>query len=372
MPSITNLLRVANRNKKAAFFAGFNLFRKYSGIEYLVGNGYSLYPNFITLTLTRGCNFKCHYCSSHSVGQGLADGELTIEQWMKFVDNVAWFKPALYLCGGEPTLRRNYMALIRHIKSKGLVCAMTTNASTLNDAERCIELVESGIDFLSISLDGNEHTHNAVRGFDKAYESVVNAVKNIRAHRKDGIPHLKIVGVINPENPFSAIDVVEAAVEMGVDEVNFGHMMYYTDDTLADQAEFVEKNGIGSDYITGAHDNAVSANLDDMKAVVDRLRSEKRIYVSVTQGKNLDIEKYYNTAQYPSKWSYCLTPWFSAIVSPTGYVSPCMEFHVGNVKTEDFLTLWNSPQWRKFRKLKRDRAKIPACYRCGEGQKIIF
>ena len=373
MPQFKKIVKVAINNKMAAIFAVFNLIRKYSFIEYYFGKGYSLYPDFITFVLTKGCNYKCSFCSSHSVGQNLSPNELSTKEWYKVIDEVKKFYPVIYLCGGEPTLRRDYLDIIRYIKRSGLVCAMTTNASALTES-KVKELVETSIDFISISLDGNKGIHNTIRGFNTAFDKVVDAVGYINKYRgSSGLPNIKIVGVIDPANPENSLEVAEIASQIGADEVNFGHLMFYPDRIVNDQNLFIENFGIGSEYLTGGAISRVNTSVTQMQLTIKKLKELKKIKVSITQGFNLDVENYYNSDQYPSNKSYCLTPWYSAIVRPDGNISLCMEFDVGNIKHgKNFLDLWNSEGWRKFRILKSKGYKVPACYRCGEGQKIRF
>jgi len=373
MPKLKSLLYIALHNKSAALFALFNILRKYSFFEYNLLSGKSFYPDFITFELTKGCNYKCSWCSSHSQNVNLSKNELTTQQWYKIIDQVKKFKPAIYLCGGEPTLRKDYLDIIKYIKKKGLVCAMTTNASTLTE-NKAKELVQSGIDFISISLDGDKDTHNLHRGDVNAYSRVVDGVSFIKKYRAEGIfPHIKLVGVINPNNPKDSLKVLEVGEKMKVDEINFGHLMYFTDNVYNDQKEFINKFKIGSAYITGANINDnTKVKINEIKDTIYEIKKHSGVKTSIAQGFALDVESYYSSFKHPSDSSYCLTPWFSAKIRSDGSVSPCMEFDIGNIKNNSLLELWNSKSWCLFRRLKKSKQQIPACFRCGEGQKLKF
>lgn len=377
MPSIKKLVRIAANNPHAAILGGFHKIREFYKIEYNLKSGWSLCPNFITFLITKRCNYRCARCSAHSpeeMKKNLAE-EMNAEDYKKIVDEVSFYKPAIYFCGGEPTLRDDLVEIIKYIKKKKMVCAMTTNASLLNE-DMAKKIVESEIDFVSISLDGDRETHDKVRGVPGAYDNVMKGVEYLKKFRGNkSTPHIKLVGIIDPQNPLASRHVLETGIKLGVDEVNFGHLMFYTDKIEADQNKLVEKYEIGSDYITGMKINSeIKADIPGLKKMIEEIRNTKEIHTSIAQGFDLDIEKYYSFPyEYPDFHSECQTPWFSAIIRSDGNVSPCMEFDVGNVKERKFLEIWNDRKWKLFRKLKRrKKVKIPACFRCGEGQKIKF
>jgi len=376
MPSIKKTIRIALKNPSATFMAVFHQLRKFSQLEYNLKTGWSLCPDFITFIITKRCNYRCARCSAHSpeeIKNNLAK-EMNFNDYKKIIDEVAFFKPAIYFCGGEPTLRDDLVKIIKYIKRKKMVCAMTTNASLLSD-NLAQQLINSGIDFISISLDGNETIHDKVRGVSGAYQNVLKGISYLKKYRgKNSTPHIKIVGIIDPQNPLASRHVLKASIELDVDEINFGHLMFYTPLVKLDQNKFIKKYKIGSSYITGMEtDKPIKIDLPNLKQIVKEIKNTKKIHTSIAQGFNLDLEKYYKYPyQYPNLNSKCFTPWFSAIIRPDGNISPCMEFNVDNIKNRSFLKIWNDPKWKLFRKIKSNKKNIPACFRCGEGQKFIF
>lgn len=379
MPSIRKIIKIAAENPGTALLGGLHLLRRLSRAECNLKTGWSLCPDFVTFLITKRCNYKCQRCSAHSPEEtksaGLSFKEITTNDCKKVIDEISFFKPVIYFCGGEPTLRDDLVELIRYIKKKRMFCAMTTNGSLLKE-RLTRDLVDSGIDFISISLDGDKTVHDKVRGVPGAYEDVVNGIKQLKRFRQNRtIPHIKLVGIINPENPMLSKHVLDIGNELGVDEINFGHLMFYTKEVAVQQAEFVKKRGIGSGYITGMEIREnIKADIKGLQKIISEIKNNKPVHTSIAQGFNLDIEKYYQIPYlYPSLDSRCLTPWFSAIVRPDGNVSACMEFNVGNVKERRFLDIWNDEKWRLFRKLKGGKKEqVPACFRCGEGQRIKF
>ena len=138
-------LSTAWTNPSSVPWKVFNILRRKLPIDFWFLNGWSFPPEMITILVTKRCNFSCPGCSSGSPeytknfkGQELETGELK-----KIIDKVAWFKPGIYFCGGEPTLREDLYELIKYAKNKGLVTAFTTNGSLLSDENIKITLCNS-------------------------------------------------------------------------------------------------------------------------------------------------------------------------------------------------------------------------------------
>jgi MoaA/NifB/PqqE/SkfB family radical SAM enzyme len=371
MPTYNKLVAVAIKNPKASLFAIFHILRRISLIDYHILNGYSLYPDFVTILITKRCNYKCQKCSAKIPQEKhRRSEELTTDELKKFIDDVSLFKPAIYFVGGEPTLRADLWELIRYVKSKRMICAMTTNGSLLTE-QNVEELINSKLDFLSISIDGDREYHDRERGVSGAYDKAVNGMKGILRYRASDRPHTKLVCVIDPENPGQCEHVLKLANELGVDEVNFGHLMFYPSEIEEDHRKFTEETGIGSSFIQGKRlKKPIRANVVKLKEFIKRAKKISQVPVSITQG-DVDIERYYSN-EYPSMNSRCMTPWYSVIIQPNGDVSSCSEFTVGNIKDRPLLKLWNDEKLVEFRRMKKKKERIPVCFRCGEGQKIRF
>jgi MoaA/NifB/PqqE/SkfB family radical SAM enzyme len=83
-------------------------------------------------------------------------------EWCGVVDQAASAHPAFYFSGGEPLLYRGLDQVLAHVKRRGLIAALVTNGSLL--ARHAERLVEIGVDNVTVSLDGPEAVHDAIRG----------------------------------------------------------------------------------------------------------------------------------------------------------------------------------------------------------------
>ena len=79
----------------------------------------------VVWNVTRTCNLRCVHCYSDSFAQKYP-GELTHEQALANIDDVAAFKvPALLFSGGEPLVRPDTLELMEYATQKGLRCQRT-------------------------------------------------------------------------------------------------------------------------------------------------------------------------------------------------------------------------------------------------------
>ncbi len=83
------------------------------------------------------------------------------------------------LIGGEAYLREDFTEIARKIRSLGMDCTMTTGGRGITP-ERARAVKEAGIQSVSVSVDGLEETHDALRGVRGSYRAALEAMKNLR------------------------------------------------------------------------------------------------------------------------------------------------------------------------------------------------
>ncbi len=372
MPGYKFLVTVALKNPKAAFFAFIQRLRRLFPLDYYFLNGLSFYPEIVQIIITRRCNFRCDICFVTLREEIKSLAEITTDEIKQAIDKVSYFKPVIYICGGEPSIRLDLLEIIRYIKSKELVCAMTTNG-TLFLTNSASEIIDSGIDFLSVSIDGTEEFHDSKRKKDGAYRTAVEGLKKLvetKRAEKLLLPHIKIACIIDPNKPENAEHVLELANKIGVDEVAYGHLMFHPGELEKEQIEIYNKTGLGGPYMTGMTiENLDNAEVEKIENFVKTADKRSKLRVSFVP-HDIDIASFYSF-NHPSTKSACLTPWISATILPNGDISPCLEFKIGNIKEKKFSDIWNDKKWREFRKYRKCQ-QFPACFRCGEGQILKF
>ena len=131
-------------------------------------------PICLTWEITYGCNLSCIHCLSAS---GLKDPrELTTSQALDLLDD---FKEMgifyINIGGGEPTIRRDFLEILRHADSIGIGVKFSTNGSFIDDGF-ARELRGFKYTDVQISIDGPDRESNdlirRVGSFDKALRAM--------------------------------------------------------------------------------------------------------------------------------------------------------------------------------------------------------
>lgn len=157
-----------------------NLKIKFTPLERRVGNHFSFF-DIVYIELTRGCNLRCIHCLNNSGKKN--DDELTKEEWIELIKKFASYGvQEIRFTGGEPLIFSGIYDLIKKATENGICTSLGTNG-TLIDEKIAQKLKESGLKKAVISIDGNETTHDLIRGkgnYEKAFK---------------GLKYLKEVGI---------------------------------------------------------------------------------------------------------------------------------------------------------------------------------
>ena len=130
--------------------------------------------------ITRRCNLHCIHCYSESKDKDYP-GELTYDQACDVVDDLAEFDvPVVMFSGGEPLMRPDILDLIRYTHGKGLRPVLSTNG-TLITPDMASSLVDAGLGYVGISIDGMQAVNDRFRGKKGAFQEALEGIRNSRA-----------------------------------------------------------------------------------------------------------------------------------------------------------------------------------------------
>lgn len=138
-------------------------------------------PRLIFWETTAGCNLRCIHCRRITVADQLLPQDLTTQEALAMIDNIAAFaRPIFILSGGEPLFRPDIFTIARYATDAGLIVALATNG-TLIDAAVAQKIKDAGIRRVSISFDGADAaTHDKFRGAG-AFERALAGIRYLRA-----------------------------------------------------------------------------------------------------------------------------------------------------------------------------------------------
>jgi MoaA/NifB/PqqE/SkfB family radical SAM enzyme len=158
----------------------------------------------MTLSLTNRCNFKCDYCDIPLQRRD----EIDTAEWCRLIDAfVAGGMGRASLIGGEPLLREDAGAIIRHLRARGVHTAMNTNGWFVE--ERIDDVAE--LDLVCVTLDGPPEVHDAQRRRG-SYDRAIRAIELLVSR---GVPVVTMT-VLTPRGAGTLDRVLDDARRLGV------------------------------------------------------------------------------------------------------------------------------------------------------------
>jgi MoaA/NifB/PqqE/SkfB family radical SAM enzyme/glycosyltransferase involved in cell wall biosynthesis len=132
-------------------------------------------PLTMLLLINRGCNLRCSFCDLWADPEHMdVPGRL-----IPLLDQaVAIGTKTLVITGGEPFMHPDLFVAVAAAKARGMSVNITTNGTLID--KRFDELVASGVDSLSFSIDGLGPTHDELRGQIGAFKRTMKGLKRVR------------------------------------------------------------------------------------------------------------------------------------------------------------------------------------------------
>jgi cyclic pyranopterin phosphate synthase len=169
--------------------------------------------NYLRVSLTDRCNFRCLYCMpEHGAHFAPRDELLTDDELLQVIEAAAMVGfQKIRLTGGEPSLRRNIVEIVRRIAATPGITeiSMTTNALRLNDLAQ--PLREAGLTRVNISIDSLNPTKfkQMTRGGDFA-----RVWSGIEAAERVGFKPMKFNAVVvRGLNDDEVVDIARLTVD---------------------------------------------------------------------------------------------------------------------------------------------------------------
>ena len=136
---------------------------------------------FASIDITYNCNLRCLHCYNSSGGIKSFREELSDQELLDVVEQIAEHKPVSFcICGGEPLLRKNLVyeigKIIKSVSPKTTLNLVTNGFYV--DKETAETLKKVGYYMVQVSLDGVQaSSHNWMRNHEEAYNYATKALK---------------------------------------------------------------------------------------------------------------------------------------------------------------------------------------------------
>ena len=171
--------------------------------------------------LIRRCNLTCKHCYSISADKDFP-GELSTTEVFAVMDDLKRFRvPVLILSGGEPLLRPDIFDIARRAKDMGFYVGLSSNGTLINESN-IGKIAEVDFNYVGVSLDGIQGTHDRFRRMEGAFDA---SLRGIRLCRDLGLK----VGVrftMTQDNAHDLPALLRLVEDEGIDRFYFSHLNY--------------------------------------------------------------------------------------------------------------------------------------------------
>ena len=138
-------------------------------------------PIYAVWEITLACDLACRHCGSRA-GKERPD-ELSTSEALDLVAQLADLgTKEVTLIGGEAYLREDWLDIVRAIRKHGMEVTMTTGGRGLTP-ELIAKAHDAGLMGASVSIDGDEETHDRLRGVTGSYRAAILAMTTMRARK---------------------------------------------------------------------------------------------------------------------------------------------------------------------------------------------
>jgi MoaA/NifB/PqqE/SkfB family radical SAM enzyme len=302
------------------------------------------------------CNCKCIMCDIWKGNHHLRQlSEQDVEGLLASLLRLGTRQ--VLMSGGEALLNPNFFRLCQILKQEGLrITLLSTGLLIGRRADQLLTLVDDII----VSLDGDEPLHDQIRNIPGAFRKLKEGVRLLRSKRPDY--RITARTVIHRLNFRRLPAIVQAAMEMGLDQISF-----LPADVTSEAFNRAEPWDMPRQHQILPVEGELPEVLEVIEALIrDQGELFESRFIAESPEKLRKIGQYY-TASYglnPFPYKKCNAPWVSAVVEADGTVRPCFFLPpLGNIHERTLDKILNSPEAIEFRKT-LDMDSNETCKRC--------
>jgi radical SAM protein with 4Fe4S-binding SPASM domain len=347
-------------------------------LDYHFGQGHSGPFSRIDIKIVNACNLRCKMCGQWGeAGWHLNQPAsfirdlVPLDRYQALVDEVAHLSPWFSIWGGEPFLYPDLMPLLAYMKQRKLLVTLSTNGLTLE--KHSAEIVEMGVDFLYVSIDGPEQVHDEVRGLPGAFRRTTAGIRAVQVEKKRTgrvKPYVVVVSAASKANAGCFDQICGITEDAGADGF-LGQYGWFQTESSCMHHERVMMTKLGTfprshrGWLWSFSEIDAHALVESVKRIKGRDWSFPCYFLPELTEE--EIPRYYREHGNSFGNDRCMTPWTVVEILANGDVATCPDFPdyvVGNITKEGILDIWNNDQYRKFRNHLKNDGLLPVCTRC--------
>jgi MoaA/NifB/PqqE/SkfB family radical SAM enzyme len=336
--------------------------------------GYAALPWGIDLLLTDACNLRCSYCPIWGDDAVVpAPGNfMDTGAALRFIDEVAAFRPMIRLFGGEPFIHPEWRRVVASAREHGLQCTAVSNGMRL--AREAEDVVRSGLLAVGISLDTNGPVNDALRGRGTlaTIQRGLDALAAAKERLGSQTPQVEIYTTVHEGTYAHLADWAEELSSWRIEKLRLQHLIWFSSTQHRDSMNLL-REAIPNPVFFRSED--ASYTRDDLPKIDGEILASqlaalraKEYPFRIESHPDLPVEemvRYYGETEYRRHDRLaCTTMENYAFVDPRGRLYPCLTLDMGNVFESSFAAVWNGSRFRAFRRLIRREQRLPLCHRC--------
>lgn len=319
-------------------------------------------PKSLQVEVTGSCNLRCRMCLVRYRPALGRSASMPFETFRRLLDELPEVRDVTLQGLGEPLLAPDLFRMVAYCRERGITVGFNTNATLLTRAAGA-RLIESGPDWLHISLDGaSAETYEFVRDGAR-WEVVERHVTGFTALMRERCavrPELSLVMVLMQRNLQELPAVVERAARWGIPRVFVQNLSHDFSDAppeaYAAIAGYVEAQSVA-----GLPREAV-------ETVFEQARD-----VAACEGVHLrlpSLDRRPSRARVNGTPVGCDWPWRAAYVGYEGTVQPCCmvmgsdRAALGSLRESSFRQVWDGEAFQRFREGLINGNPHPVCRGC--------
>ncbi len=181
----------------------------------------ALHKKTLVIEMGIGCNNRCLFCYQRGYREVAG-----YPKWMardEVRSRIRWGAAngfdEVSFTGGEPTIRPDFLELVRFAREEGFRrVAVTTNGWRLGQPGFFHDAVEAGLTSMGVSIHGPDAaTHDGLTGREGSFARAIQAVHNaVRTHGTDRVVRLNTFTLVNRRNVDRLVDLAILLHRLGV------------------------------------------------------------------------------------------------------------------------------------------------------------
>lgn len=301
------------------------------------------HPVTLSIEPTNICNLRCYLCPTGEGRKGREKGVMSFENFKKIIDEIGdYLYHITFNNWGEPLLNRDIYRMVKYAHDKKISTSIASNF-TLFKKEDADKLIDSGLDFIDISIDGiTQEVYQIYRiggKLEDAFEGLKSLVE-CKKNRRSKTPVIEWQFLIMRHNEHQVDGFKKIADDIGVDLATL-HPISLNERFLHYDSNFEH----------------VELRKEDYNKLFEQVKNKW-----LPENKDY-IRRDYKDCQHKLKENYtfekvypCTWLWRTIYISWDGGVAPCCKpfskkEDFGNFFEGNFKDLWNNRVYKSARVL---------------------